>query len=107
MPAGDYKVTVFTPGGSDNFYQETEDYWGTGAGANGIVSGALTAPNTSNATAPGQTTYHHGAFAYPDTYDEDFDGQNRWVDIEATPATPTSEPTGSPTNSKAFLTFFP
>lgn len=105
LPAGDYKVTVFTPGGSDNFYQETEGYWGTGAGANGIVSGPLAAPNTSNATAPGQTTYHHGAFAYPDTYDEDFDGQNRWVDIEVTLSSSTSS--GSPTNSKAFLTFFP
>ena len=47
--AGDYKATVYTPGGSDNFYQETEEYWGTGAGANGIVSGPLTAPNTANA----------------------------------------------------------
>ena len=28
LPAGDYKVTVYTPGGSDNFYQETEEYWG-------------------------------------------------------------------------------
>ena len=30
LPAGDYKVTVYTPGGSDNLYQETEEYWGTG-----------------------------------------------------------------------------
>ena len=42
LPAGDYKVTVYTPGGSDNFYQETEEYWGDGAGGNGIVSGPLT-----------------------------------------------------------------
>ena len=105
LPAGDYKATVYTPGGSDNFYQETEEYWGTGAGANGIVSGPLTAPNTSHATAPGQTTYHHGAFAYPDTYDTEFDGQNRWVDIEVTPST---APMVNPVvNSGAFLTFFP
>ena len=93
-PAGrDYKFTVYTPGGSVNFYQETEDYWGTGAGANGIVSGPLTAPNTADATAPGQTTYHHGGFAYPDTYDDEFDGQNRWVDVEVTPTS--SSPSSS------------
>jgi len=113
LPAGDYKVTVFTPGGSGNFYQETEDYWGTGAGANGIVSGPLTAANTANATAPGQTTYHHGGFAYPDTYDDDFDGQNRWVDVEVTPAlastasSPSSASPGSTANSRAFVNFFP
>ena len=102
LPAGDYKVTVFTPGGSENFYLETEDYWGTGgAGANGIVSGPLTAPNTTNATAPGRITYQHGAFAYPDTYDSDRDGQNRWVDVEVTPST------AIVVNSGAFLTFFP
>lgn len=112
LPAGDYKVTVFTPGGSDDFYQETEGYWGSGAGANGIASGPLTAPATGNATAPGQTTFHHGAFAYPDTYDTQFDGQNRWVDVEITPAAesppPSSPPpAGSSTSSGAFLTFFP
>jgi hypothetical protein len=100
LPPGDYKVTVFTPGGSDNFYQETEDYWGTGPGASGITSGPLTAPGTANATAPGQTTYHHGAFAYPDTYDSEFGGQNRWVDVEVTPST-------APADPEAFLTFFP
>ena len=101
LPAGDYKVTVYTPGGSTNFYQETENYWGTGGGANGIVSGPLAAPNASSATAPGQITYHHGAFAYPDTYDIEFGGQNRWVDIEVTPSAVTVA------NPEAFLTFFP
>jgi hypothetical protein len=116
LPAGDYKVTVYTPGGSDNFDQETEDYWGPGAGTNGIVSGPLTAPDTAAATAPGQTTYHHGGFAYPDTYDDDFDGQNRWVDVEVTPASASpssssssssSTPAESPAGSQAFLNFFP
>jgi len=110
LPAGDYKVTVFTPGGSDNFYQETEGYWGTGAGAGGIASGPLTAPSTSNATAPGQATFTHGAFAYPDTYDAQLDGQNRWVDVEVTPSTgspPPGQAGGSSTSSRAFLTFFP
>jgi len=119
LPAGDYKVTVYTPGGSDNFYQETEAYFGTGGGANGIAAGPLTAPDTASASAPGQTTYFHGGFGYPDTYDTDFDGQNRWVDVEVTPAagsTPTPTATSSPssttttpstTNSNAFAAFFP
>ena len=110
LRAGDYKVTVYTPGGSDNFYQETEDYWGSGAGANGIASGPLAAPSTTDATVPGQTTYQHGSFAYPDTYDSDYNGQNRWVDVEVTPsatsveATPSTMPT---TESAAFIAFFP
>ena len=110
LPAGDYKATVFTPGGSDNFYQETEGYWGSGAGAGGITSGPLTAPGAHDATAPGQVTFQHGAFAYPDTYDPEFDGQNRWVDVEVTPSSgsPSSPPpTGANTSSGAFLTFFP
>ena len=87
---------MFTPGGSDDFYQETEGYWGSGAGANGIASGPLTAPATGNATAPGQTTFHHGAFAYPDTYDTQFNGQNRWVDVEVTPAAESPPPSSPP-----------
>lgn len=122
LPAGDYKVSVYTPGGSDNFYQETWYYWGTGAGANGIASGPLCAPSTTQATEPGQTTFHHGDFAYPDTYDTDFNGQNRWVDVEVTPMATTPPPSVSPSptsptpspsrarpsgNPGAFLMFFP
>ena len=103
LPAGDYKVAVYTPGGSTNFYQETEDYFGSGAGANGIVSGPLSAPSAANATSPGQITYHHGGFAYPDTYDTGFNGQNRWVDVEVTPFATAP----SAVNSGAFLAFFP
>jgi hypothetical protein len=101
LAAGDYKTTIYYGGGSD-FYEELEGYFGAGAGANGITSGPLTAPNTASATAPGQTTFHHGAFAYPDTYDTDFNGQTRWVDVEVTPSS------GGPmVNSGAFLVFFP
>jgi hypothetical protein len=98
--AGDYKTSVYYGGGSD-FYEEQEGYFGTGAGANGITAGPLTAPNTTDATAPGQTTFHHGAFSYPDTYDTDFNGQTRWVDVEVTPSS--AQP---PANSTGFLAFF-
>jgi hypothetical protein len=101
LPAGDYKVTVFASGGSTNFYQETEDYFGGGGpGADGISAGPLTAPGVAAAAPPGQSTYHHGAWAYPDTYDGPFNGQNRWVDVEVTPAAVSN------TNSGAFLAFF-
>lgn len=105
MPAGRYKVAVYTPGGSDNFYQETEDYFGGGgpASSGGIMYGPLSAPDTAHASAPGQTTYQHGGWLYPLTYDSQFSGQNRWVDVEITP---TSAP-APPVNSGAFLTFFP
>jgi hypothetical protein len=88
LPPGGYKVAVYTPGGSVNFYQETESYFGGGGQASvaGIVSGPLSAPNLANATGPGQCTYQHGGWLYPDTYDTVFDGQNRWVDVEVTPA---------------------
>jgi Domain of unknown function (DUF4082) len=102
LPPGDYKVTVYTPGGSDNFYQETEDYFAGGgpAAASAITYGPLSAPDTANASPPGQITFQHGGWLYPDTYDTDFDGQNRWVDVEVTPIS-------SPLNSGSFLTFFP
>jgi hypothetical protein len=107
LPAGDYKVAVYTPGGSGNFYQETEDYFGGGGPASsaGITYGPLSAPSTARATAPGQTTYQHGGWLYPDTYDTEFDGQSRWVDVEVTPSSaPTSGSTASPSG---FLSFFP
>ncbi len=101
LPPGDYKVTVYTPGGSVNFYQETEDYFGSGgpAASAGVSYGPLAAPGTDNAAPPGQTSYQHGGWLYPRTYDPEFDGQNRWVDIEVTPA-----PLANPS---AFLAFFP
>jgi Domain of unknown function (DUF4082) len=102
LAAGDYKVTVYTPGGSDNFYQETEDYFGSNgpASAAAITYGPLSAPDTANATPPGQTTFQHGGWLYPDTYDTQFDGQNRWVDVEVTPISVAR-------NSGALLAFFP
>lgn len=107
LSAGRYKVTVYTPGGSDNFYQETEEYFGGGGPASsaGITYGPLSAPNITNANSPGQSTFQHGGWLYPDTYDAGFHGQNRWVDVEVTPS---SASAGSPvSNPGAFLTFFP
>ena len=86
LPAGDYKMAVFSSGGS-KWYQVTIGYWGSGgAGASGITSGPITAPSLSNATSPGQSTYNPGSWAYPQTYGSGSGGENFWVDVEVTPA---------------------
>lgn len=86
LPAGDYKTTVYSPGGS-RFYWEQPGYFAGGgpASANGIVNGPLSAPNVAGASAPGQCTYQVGSFAYPDTYEASGNGETRWVDVEVTP----------------------
>jgi hypothetical protein len=86
LPAGDYKVAVYYAGGS-RWYQATTGYWGTGGpGANGITAGPVTAPGTSAATSPGQSTYNSGSWAYPQTYASAGAGECYWVDVEVTPA---------------------
>jgi hypothetical protein len=85
LPAGDYKVSVFSGGGS-TWFLVTIGYWNdNGPGANGITMGPLSAPNVSNATSPGQATFNQGSWAYPGTYGSGGDGENFWVDVEVTP----------------------
>jgi hypothetical protein len=84
LPAGDYKVAVWSGGGA-KWYLPTLGYWGTnGAGGNGITAGPLTAPGLSAAQGPGQSTYNPGTWAYPLTYGDGSNGENFWVDIEVT-----------------------
>lgn len=85
LPAGDYKVAVFYGGGS-KWYQVNVSYWGSGAGANGITAGPLTAPGLATATSPGQSTYNPGSWAYPQAYGSAGNGENFWVDVEVTPS---------------------
>ena len=86
LPTGDYKVAVFYSGGSP-WYQTALGYWASGGtGAGGIRCGPLTAPGTSNATSPGQSTYNKGSWAYPNTYESASPGENYWVDVEVTPS---------------------
>jgi hypothetical protein len=85
LPAGDYKVAVYYGGGSP-WYQATTGYLATGGpGASGITAGPLTAPGTSAATSPGQSTYNLGSWAYPQTYATGANGECNWVDVEVTP----------------------
>jgi hypothetical protein len=85
LPGGDYKAAVFYGGGSI-WFQATSGYWTSGAGGDGIADGPITAPGSSAATAPGQSTYNQGAWAYPLSYATSGDGENFWVDIEVTPS---------------------
>jgi hypothetical protein len=85
LPAGDYKVAVFYGGGSE-WYHVTTGYWATGGtGANGITDGPLTAPSASAAASPGQGTYNSGSWAYPQSFASAGNGENYWIDVEATP----------------------
>jgi len=120
LPAGQYRVSVYS-GGGQKFYQEDVDYFSSGPCGKNIVNGPLTCPSASNASSPGNSIYQDGPWSYPDTFDEDDDGETRWIDVEVTPAsvtpspTPTPSPSASPTptqgppsvNSGAFLAFFP
>jgi hypothetical protein len=132
LPAGKYKTAIYS-GGGGLFYQEDIYYFGTGPGANNIVNGPITVPNNANASSlvdddgdavTGNSSYQNGAWAYPDTFDADDNGETRWIDIEVTPTagqatptptpTPTITPTPTPTttaptpvNSSAFMIFFP
>jgi hypothetical protein len=79
LPAGDYKVAVYSPGGA-KWYQYTTGYWGAnGPANNGITAGPLTAPGLTTAMGPGQATYNPGAWAYPLTGGT---GESFWVDVE-------------------------
>jgi len=86
LPAGDYKVAAFYGGGS-KWYQTAIGYWDAGGtGVSGITSGPLTAPGESQASSPGQSSYHTGSWAYPGTYESTAGGENYWVDVEVTPS---------------------
>lgn len=115
LPAGNYIATVFNDSGQ-TFYQETRGYFGsyngvTGPGANGLVSGPLSSPSNANAFAPpgGNSCYYDGGTGptYPNEWDTHDGGENRWVDVEVTPASGGGGVGGPPINSSAFMAFFP
>lgn len=86
LPAGDYKVSVYSTGGAD-WFLFTNGYWGAGGpGGDGITAGPITAPGLSDAAGPGQSTYNSGTWAYPATYGSAGNGENYWVDVEVTPS---------------------
>jgi len=106
LAAGDYVTSVYY-GGGQRFYIEQNNYFGGSgpAAAAGIVSGPLTSPNLANAASPGNSRYQLGGLLFPDTSDDEDNGETRWVDVEVTPGASASPP--PPVNSGAFLAFFP
>ena len=99
-----YKVAVVNGTANPGSWNSaTLDYWSTGPGGSGISSGPISAPNESNASSPGQSTYNPGtAFTYPATYDTG-GAPTYWVDVEVTPSLaepPLTSPSG-------FMAFFP
>jgi hypothetical protein len=76
-----YKVVILKPNGT-NSYSTTSHYWdGAGAGASGLTSGIITAPNNAGADG-GQDAFNAGAsLAYPSS---SFNATNYWVDVEVT-----------------------
>lgn len=72
-----YKVAVCYAGGSE-WYSNSNAYWSSGAGGNGLTNGPITAPNSADA-APGQDAYADSSvLTYPTTTLAD----NYWVDVE-------------------------
>jgi Domain of unknown function (DUF4082) len=127
LPAGNYIASVYY-GGGKVFYMESRGYFGSflgnaGPAANGMTNGPLSSPSNANAFNPpgGNSCYFTGGTTptYPNAWDTHDGGENRWVDVEVTPASASSSPPPSSpppssstpppatTNSGAFLTFFP
>lgn len=79
-----YKAVVFNGAVTPAIWNPAAaNYWSTGFGANGLVSGPITAPNNATATSPGQNSYHLGnVIHFPDTNVGPFD---YGLDIELTP----------------------
>ena len=77
-----YKGCVLnTDVAAQNWYSSTSHYWDTGAGAGGITSGPLSAPNNAGGDG-GQDCFNASAtLAYPAT---SFNAGNYWVDVKVT-----------------------
>jgi hypothetical protein len=75
-----YKAVVY--GGffsGQNWYSATNHYWDSGAGASGLTSGAITAPNNAGADGGQDSFDTSGSQHYPAS---SFNATNYWVDVE-------------------------
>jgi len=114
LPAGNYIVTVYY-GGGQVLYMESRGYFGShqgdaGPATNGMSNGPLSSPSDANAVNPpgGNSCYFQGGAGptYPDSWDQNDGGENRWVDVEVTPAA-SAPPPPPAANPGAFMIFFP
>ncbi len=115
MPAGNYIATLFNDS-AEQFYLESRGYFGAYAGvagpaANGLANGPSSSPSNATAINPpgGNSCYFYGGTTptFPNAWDTNDGGENRWVDVEVTPAVTIVGPPPGPVNSGAFLVFFP
>jgi hypothetical protein len=115
LPAGTYIATVYNDT-AQRFYFETRGYFGAydgvpGPATSGLTNGPLSTPSNAEAVNPpgGNSCYFEGGSAptYPNDWDHDDGGENRWVDIEVTPAGPGGGSGPLTVNSGAFMVFFP
>jgi len=114
LPAGNYIATVFY-GGGEVFYMESRGYFGShqgdaGPATNGMSNGPLSSPSNAKAFNPpgGNSCYFQGGTSptYPNGWDVNDGGENRWVDVEVTPAG-SAPPPPPVANPGAFMVFFP
>jgi hypothetical protein len=90
LPAGKYKTTVWSPGGAP-FFNEVVFYFGASLATGGrdrrrraeLAAGTLV---RSNSTYQDNDSSNMGKFRYPYSFDSKDNGENRWVDVEVTPA---------------------
>ncbi len=110
LPAGQYIATIYY-GGGQVFYMESRGYFGSftgdpGPATNGMANGPLTSPSNADAVNPpgGNSCYYVGGTGptYPNSWDMNDGGENRWVDIEVTPSASPAAP-----DSNANLIIFP
>ena len=115
LPAGNYIATVYY-GGGQVFYMESRGYFGShlgdaGPATNGMSNGPLSSPSNANAVNPpgGNSCYFQGGTSptYPNAWDTNDGGENRWVDIEITPTGSAPPPPPQVANPGAFMIFFP
>ncbi len=87
-----YKVVILKSG-AEFVYSATSHYWDSGAGASGLTSGIITAPNNAGGDG-GQDTFASpsASLTYPDS---SFNATNYWVDVEVTVASANGYQTGS------------
>lgn len=115
LPAGNYIATLYNDSGQE-FYMETRGYFGafegvTGPATSGLTNGPLSSRSNAQVLSPpgGNSCYFTGGTVptFPNTWDHNDGGENRWVDVEVTPASMTVGPPPVTVNSGAFLAFFP
>lgn len=82
IPASTPTVTSTFHANGATWMAVTNNYWTTGVGGSGLISGIMSAPNEAG-SAHGQGCYHLNAWAFPGS--DIGTGENYWVDAEFLP----------------------